>query len=132
MPAALDHFSPPVREWFERAFGEPTPPQVEGWPPIARGESTLISAPTGSGKTLAAFLWAIDRLIGRDRRDGGQERTRVIYVSPLKALGYDIERNLRVPLSAIPGAERDHASASARATRPRRSARRCCAARPTS
>jgi ATP-dependent Lhr-like helicase len=58
MPAVLDHFSAPVREWFERAFGEPTPPQVEAWPPIGRGETTLISAPTGSGKTLAAFLWA--------------------------------------------------------------------------
>ena len=67
MPAALEHFSPPVRDWFERAFGEPTPPQVEGWPPIARGESTLISAPTGSGKTLAAFLWAIDRLTAERR-----------------------------------------------------------------
>jgi ATP-dependent helicase Lhr and Lhr-like helicase len=97
----LDHFSPPVRAWFERAFGEPTPPQIEGWPPIARGESTLVSAPTGSGKTLAAFLWAIDRLIGEQPGSG----TRVVYVSPLKALGYDIERNLRVPLSAIPGAE---------------------------
>ena len=112
-PPALTHFSPPVREWFERAFGEPTPPQVEGWPPIARGESTLIAAPTGSGKTLSAFLWAIDRLIETGRpsvsgRPGVQqdeeERTRVIYISPLKALGYDIDRNLQVPLSAIPGA----------------------------
>ena len=137
MPAVLEHFSSPVREWFERAFGEPTPPQVEGWPPIARGETTLISAPTGSGKTLAAFLWAIDRLIGTSGRRAtagcsGRERTRVVYVSPLKALGYDIERNLRVPLSAIPGAERDHRSASAPATRRRRSARRCCATRRTS
>ncbi len=116
MSAALTHFSPSVREWFERAFGEPTPPQVEGWPPIARGESTLISAPTGSGKTLSAFLWAIDRLIeekGRSSAAGQagslqdeEERTSVIYISPLKALGYDIERNLQVPLSAIPGAER--------------------------
>ena len=114
-PPALTHFSPPVREWFERAFGEPTPPQVEGWPPIARGESTLIAAPTGSGKTLSAFLWAIDRLIETGRpsvsgRPGVQqdeeERTRVIYISPLKALGYDIDRNLQVPLTAIPGAER--------------------------
>ena len=74
MSASLTHFSPPVREWFERAFGEPTPPQVEGWPPIARGESTLIAAPTGSGKTLSAFLWAIDKLIERPpvrKRTGG-------------------------------------------------------------
>ena len=105
MPAALEHFSPPVREWFERAFGEPTPPQVEGWPPIARGESTLIAAPTGSGKTLAAFLWAIDRPDPGEAATEDEDRTRVIYVSPLKALGYDIERNLRVPLAAIAGAE---------------------------
>ncbi len=103
--ASLSYFSPPVRQWFERAFGEPTPPQVEGWPPIARGESTLISAPTGSGKTLTAFLWAIDRLIC-EKSPNEDERTRVIYVSPLKALGYDIDRNLRVPLTAIRGAER--------------------------
>src|SRR5512145_106807 len=109
MAASLTHFSAPVREWFERAFGEPTPPQAEGWPPIARGETTLISAPTGSGKTLTAFLWAIDRLVREGRpsasgRAGSPQdeaaMTRVIYVSPLKALGYDIDRNLRVPLTA--------------------------------
>ena len=86
----LTLFSPPVREWFERAFGEPTPPQREGWPPIAAGESTLISAPTGSGKTLAAVLWAIDRLLKEERVDTDSLRddtTRVVYVSPLKALG---------------------------------------------
>ncbi|HZO60736.1 MAG TPA: DEAD/DEAH box helicase [Solirubrobacterales bacterium] len=114
-PAALTHFSPPVREWFDRAFGEPTPPQIHGWPPIARGESTLIAAPTGSGKTLSAFLWAIDRLINSPPPESGRRGvqqddvppgTRVIYISPLKALGYDIDRNLQVPLTAIPGAER--------------------------
>ena len=114
---SLDLFSPAVREWFTRAFGDPTPPQEAGWPAIARGENTLISASTGSGKTLAAFLWAIDRLLrdcpvgdpsGRLRTDGRSvdepRKTRVVYVSPLKALGYDIERNLRVPLASIGGA----------------------------
>jgi ATP-dependent helicase Lhr and Lhr-like helicase len=98
----LSSFSPPVREWFERAFAAPTAAQSQAWPAIARGEHVLVSAPTGSGKTLAAFLWALDRL----SRDGvtGAGSTRVVYVSPLKALAYDIERNLRVPLRGI-GAE---------------------------
>src|SRR3954452_14518512 len=104
MADPLASFSPPVRDWFMRAFGEPTPPQAEGWPAIAAGESTLISAPTGSGKTLAAFLWAIDREIGREAKDD-VARTKVVYVSPLKALGYDVERNLRVPLTWIAGAD---------------------------
>jgi ATP-dependent helicase Lhr and Lhr-like helicase len=102
MANPLSFFSPAVRDWFARAFGEPTPPQTEGWPAIARGESTLISAPTGSGKTLAAFLWAIDTLI-RERPE--EKRTKVVYISPLKALGYDVERNLRVPLTGIEGAD---------------------------
>ncbi|MGD1059488.1 MAG: DEAD/DEAH box helicase, partial [Solirubrobacteraceae bacterium] len=91
-----------TREWFERAFAAPTAAQAQAWPAIARGEHVLVSAPTGSGKTLAAFLWALDRL----RADGAGEAdgTRVVYVSPLKALAYDIERNLRVPLHGI-GAE---------------------------
>jgi ATP-dependent Lhr-like helicase len=104
----LSSFSPAVRGWFEEAFAEPTPAQVQAWPAIARGEHVLLSAPTGSGKTLAAFLWALDRL-GADAptaptRDPGAPRTRVLYVSPLKALAYDIERNLRAPLRGI-GAE---------------------------
>src|SRR5215213_7470289 len=107
MHDSLSLFSPPVRDWFARAFGDPTPPQEAGWPAIARGENTLISASTGSGKTLAAFLWAIDRLLkeqgrpaassrtGSARDEVREHKTRVVYVSPLKALGYDIERNLR-------------------------------------
>jgi len=95
-------FSPRVREWFERAFAAPTQAQARAWPAIARGEHVLVSAPTGSGKTLAAFLWALDRLISGD--GGGSGGTRVVYVSPLKALAYDIERNLRAPLRGI-GAE---------------------------
>jgi ATP-dependent Lhr-like helicase len=102
---SLSSFSPQVREWFEQAFDGPTPAQAQAWPAIARGEHVLVSAPTGSGKTLAAFLWALDRLSGdRAVRDEGGEAhrgTRVVYVSPLKALAYDIERNLRAPLRGI-------------------------------
>jgi ATP-dependent helicase Lhr and Lhr-like helicase len=98
----LSSFSPPVREWFERAFEGPTPAQERAWPAIAAGENVLLSAPTGSGKTLAAFLWALDRL-NREPK-AATEGTRVVYVSPLKALAYDIERNLRTPLRGI-GAE---------------------------
>ena len=91
---ALAPFSQPVRDWFERTFDAPTPAQERGWPAIASGKHTLIQAPTGSGKTLAAFLWALDQA-----RPG--EGTQVLYVSPLKALNYDVERNLRGPLAGI-------------------------------
>ncbi len=97
---ALSGFSAPVRDWFERAFAAPTAAQAQAWPAIARGEHVLVCAPTGSGKTLAAFLWALDRL-SRDRGADGVAGTRVVYVSPLKALAYDIERNLRAPLRGI-------------------------------
>jgi len=93
----LSPFTPQVREWFERAFEAPTPAQAQAWPAIATGEHTLISAPTGSGKTLAAFLWALDRLVAEPTAD----RTRLVYVSPLKALSYDVEKNLRAPLRGI-------------------------------
>src|SRR4051795_1318372 len=96
----LDQFSPAVRDWFEAAFAAPTPAQEQAWPAIASGEHVLISAPTGSGKTLAAFLWGIDRLAA-DPLPEGEKRTRLVYVSPLKALAYDIERNLRAPLRGI-------------------------------
>jgi ATP-dependent Lhr-like helicase len=92
----LDVFSPKTRAWFEAAFDGPTPAQEKGWPVIASGKHTLIQAPTGSGKTLAAFLYAIDRL---DPRPG--DGLRVLYVSPLKALNYDVERNLRGPLAGL-------------------------------
>src|ERR671932_1495232 len=94
--AALDVFSSRTRAWFEGAFAEPTPAQELGWPAIASGEHTLIQAPTGSGKTPAAFLYGIDRLSGTPG-DG----IRLLYVSPLKALNYDIERNLRGPLAGL-------------------------------
>jgi ATP-dependent helicase Lhr and Lhr-like helicase len=92
----LDVFSAETRAWFERTFDGPTPAQTKGWPVIATGAHTLIQAPTGSGKTLAAFLYAIDRLTAQPG-----EGLRVLYVSPLKALNYDVERNLRGPLAGL-------------------------------
>ncbi|MFB9731103.1 DEAD/DEAH box helicase [Ornithinimicrobium kibberense] len=100
----LDRFSTATRAWFEASFRAPTPAQVGAWDAISRGEHTLVVAPTGSGKTLSAFLWAIDRIVADppDRRDGaGAGRCRVLYVSPLKALAVDVERNLRSPLVGI-------------------------------
>ena len=100
--SALEQFSAGTREWFERAFAEPTPAQAQAWPAIASGEHVLISAPTGSGKTLAAFLWAIDALAaGRAGGNAQREGISLVYVSPLKALSYDIDRNLRAPLRGI-------------------------------
>ncbi len=97
----LSAFTPQVREWFTRAFAEPTAAQAQAWPAIATGDHALISAPTGSGKTLAAFLWALDRLVAEPT--GEDKRTRLVYVSPLKALSYDVEKNLRAPLRGIGG-----------------------------
>jgi ATP-dependent Lhr-like helicase len=91
---------PAVEQWFRESFGEPTPPQAQGWPAIARGESTLIVSPTGSGKTLAAFLSSLDRLMFSPRPDK-RRRCRVVYVSPIKALAVDVERNLRAPIAGI-------------------------------
>ena len=98
---ALDGFSPATRAWFDGAFAEPTQAQAGAWRAIGKGEDTLVVAPTGSGKTLAAFLWAIDRLAAVPPPQDPKRRCRVLYVSPLKALAVDIERNLRAPLTGI-------------------------------
>ena len=94
--SVLELFHPVTAAWFRAVFERPTAPQLQGWPAIARGESTLIFAPTGTGKTLTAFLWCIDRLMLRDAPPE-EEACRVIYISPLKALAVDVERNLRSP-----------------------------------
>ena len=101
VPPALAWAHPLVAEWFVRKFGTPTEPQEQGWPHILAGRTTLISAPTGSGKTLAAFLACIDRLVRKALAGELQDRTEVLYVSPLKALGNDIQKNLEGPLGEI-------------------------------
>ena len=96
----LKLFHPVTAEWFRAVFDWPTSPQVLGWPAIARGEHTLILAPTGTGKTLTAFLWCLNRLM-LTTAPQGPAACRVIYISPLKALAVDVERNLRSPLAGI-------------------------------
>ncbi len=98
---ALERFSEPTRAWFAAAFAEPTAAQVGAWEAIEAGRHALVVAPTGSGKTLSAFLWSLDRLLSSDRPQDRSRRTRVLYVSPLKALAVDVERNLRSPLTGI-------------------------------
>ncbi len=93
----LATFTPQVRDWFTRSFERPTEAQAQAWPAIAGGDNVLVSAPTGSGKTLAAFLWGLDRLVAEPGHG------RLVYVSPLKALSYDVEKNLRAPLRGIGG-----------------------------
>ncbi len=116
-PEVLGRFGPATQDWFRGAFAEPTAAQAGAWDAISRGKHALVVAPTGSGKTLSAFLWAIDRIFREKdaptktaadaprRRRGGRAappaQTRVLYISPLKALGVDVERNLRSPLVGI-------------------------------
>ena len=100
MADPLAHFQPAVRDWFRASFAGPTPPQALGWPVIVRGDSTLLLAPTGSGKTLAAFLACIDRLMFA-APPPRERRCRLVYVSPLKALAVDVERNLRAPIIGV-------------------------------
>src|SRR4029077_13959942 len=101
VPASLSWAHPLVAEWFVSRFGTPTEPQEQGWPHILSGRSTLIAAPTGSGKTLAAFLACIDRLVRKAVSGGLEDKIEVVYVSPLKALGNDIQTNLERPLAEI-------------------------------
>jgi len=101
MTDVFKRFSPATAEWFRGAFSAPTPAQAGAWDAISTGQHALVIAPTGSGKTLASFLWSIDRLISATDRPPAKQRTRVLYVSPLKALGVDVERNLRSPLVGI-------------------------------
>ncbi|MGB3442794.1 MAG: ATP-dependent helicase [Actinophytocola sp.] len=103
---ALDLFSPATRQWFTGAFAAPTDAQTGAWLAAANGEHALVVAPTGSGKTLAAFLWALDRLATEPKPAERTERCRVLYVSPLKALAVDVQRNLRAPLAGISQATR--------------------------
>src|SRR4051794_32218605 len=98
---ALARFSPATRDWFEHTFAAPTAAQAQGWDAIGRAEHTLILAPTGSGKTLAAFLWCLDQLATQPVPSDPKARCRVVYVSPLKALAHDVERNLKAPLVGI-------------------------------
>ena len=119
---AMDRFSPPTREWFMGAFAAPTEAQLGAWDAVSAGDNALVVAPTGSGKTLSAFLWALDSTIirGADGQPGSgtrrgppngagtgtagkapKRKTRVLYISPLKALGVDVERNLRAPLVGV-------------------------------
>src|ERR1043166_3109091 len=98
---SLSWAHPLVSEWFTAKFGTPTEPQEQGWPHILAGRTTLISAPTGSGKTLAAFLICIDRLVRKALSGDLTDRTEILYISPLKALGNDIQKNLEGPLGEI-------------------------------
>lgn len=111
-PDPLARFSPLVRRWFGQAFAEPTPAQAGAWDAIERGEHTLVVAPTGSGKTLAAFLSAIDRIVTRpEPAPDPQHRLGVVYLSPIKALAVDVERNLRSPLAGLAGLARAQGNA---------------------
>ncbi|MGN6427130.1 MAG: DNA glycosylase AlkZ-like family protein [Leifsonia sp.] len=133
MSDVLDRFSPATRDWFRGAFAAPTPAQEGAWDAISRGRHALVIAPTGSGKTLASFLWAIDRLSSEERTTPG---TRVLYISPLKALGVDVERNLRAPLVGVTqtakrlGQEPPHVSVGVRSGDTPSSDRRALVANP--
>src|SRR3954471_24770303 len=98
---SFSEFDPLVAEWFQARFGRATEPQTQGWPEIRAGKDVLISAPTGSGKTLAAFLLCLDDLVRAARTESLSDEVQMIYVSPLKALSNDIQKNLEAPLAEI-------------------------------
>src|ERR671928_1965998 len=98
---ALKPFHPLVRKWFRDSLGAPSAPQVQGWPAIASGAHTLILAPTGTGKTLTAFLWELNNLIVDGNKEPLANAVHILYVSPLKALNNDIQRNLERPLAEL-------------------------------
>src|SRR4051812_46039566 len=116
MPDPLEAFHPVVRRWFTETLGEPSAPQRAGWPAIARGEDTLILAPTGTGKTLAAFLWELNALITEGLEQPLANAVHLLYVSPLKALNNDVQRNLETPLAQLK--ERFEALGTDSSTRP--------------
>src|SRR4029450_2360630 len=134
---ALDRFSPATQAWFTGAFSQPTAAQEGAWDAISSGEHALVVAPTGSGKTLAAFLWSLDRLAASPLPADEQARCRVLYVSPLKALAVDVERNLRAPLAGIgqapprPGLARPALRVGIRSGDPPADERRAFTRRPT-
>src|SRR5256885_11075600 len=97
----LARFHPLVEKWFRETFRKPSDPQAQGWPAIASGEHTLILAPTGTGKTLAAFLWELNDLIARGAKEPLPNGVQLLYISPLKALNNDIQRNLDRPLTEL-------------------------------
>src|SRR3984957_14973454 len=96
---SLEHFHPTIQRWFSRRFGQPTEPQREGWRRIRSGRHTLISAPTGTGKSIAGYLWAIDGLARRGA--AVEDKTEVLYISPLRALSNDVQKNLQRPLAEL-------------------------------
>ena len=113
-PNPLAAFSPLTASWFAGAFAAPTPVQIHAWEVIRTGQHALVVAPTGAGKTLAAFLAALDRLVTSPVPSDPKRRCRVLYVSPMKALAVDVQRNLRAPLAGLVGAATRLGSAGAR------------------
>src|SRR5437763_1239070 len=95
----LAHFHPTIQRWFSARFGAPSEPQIQGWPPIRTGMNTLIAAPTGTGKTIAGYLWAIDSLARQGK--ALTDQLQVLYVSPLRALSNDVQKNLQGPLREL-------------------------------